>query len=223
MKYKAVLFDLDGTILNTAPAIMNACNHTLLKFGFKTVDESVIKSQLTAGMSCMLKLGVPKNQWESAGVDTVMKEEFASFYTQNMNEGTCEYEGISELIDKLAENGIKTAVVTNKRYQMSEKILKEFAFSEKFEFIVSTCDLKRAKPYPDGILKALELLGISSDDTLYVGDHINDVLAAKAALCDSAAVSWGYGELECGSCKNWQADFIAHSVPELSAFIFGTM
>ncbi|MGN1280509.1 MAG: HAD family hydrolase [Succinivibrio sp.] len=220
MKYKAVLFDLDGTILNTAPGIMKACNHTLTKFGFAPVDESVIKSCLTAGMSCMLKLGVPENQWDSAGVDTVMKEEFASFYTDHMSEDTCQYDGIGEFIQRLSDNGIRTAVVTNKRQKMSEKILKDFFFSKHFEFIVSTCETARAKPYPDGILKALDLLDISAQDTLYIGDHINDIKAAKAAGCDSAAASWGYGEFECGSCSLWGADFIAHSVSELSSIIF---
>ena len=126
MKYKSVIFDLDGTLLDTALDIMSACNYTLAKFGFNELDEEVLRTKVTAGMREMMKLSVPEEQWESAGVETVMRDCFANYYTEHICDKTVPFEGISELIEKLHEKGIKTAVVTNKYYNMAVKVLSKF-------------------------------------------------------------------------------------------------
>ena len=103
MKYKAVLFDLDGTLLDTALDIMNACNHTLEKYGYKALDEKLLKTKVTAGMREMLKLGVPKEDHENSGIETYMRDEFASFYKEHICDRTKAFEGIPKLIDDLTK------------------------------------------------------------------------------------------------------------------------
>lgn len=106
MKYKAVLFDLDGTLLDTALDIMNACNHTLEKYGYKALDEKLLKTKVTAGMREMLKLGVPKEDHENSGIETYMRDEFASFYKEHICDRTKAFEGIPKLIDDLTKTGL---------------------------------------------------------------------------------------------------------------------
>lgn len=220
MKYKSVIFDLDGTLLDTALDIMSACNYTLAKFGFNELDEEVLRTKVTAGMREMMKLSVPEEQWESAGVETVMRDCFANYYTEHICDKTVPFEGISEVIEKLHEKGIKTAVVTNKYYNMAVKVLSKFTFSQKFELILGCDSLTHSKPHPEPILKACSLLDVSPNESLYVGDHLNDILAANAAQCDSVIALWGYGMKECPDINTWNAKFRAKDVTELQRLIF---
>ncbi len=219
-KYKAILFDLDGTLLDTAPDLIQACNYTLDKFGYKKLDEKIIRTKVTAGMREMLRLGVPQNQWESAGIETVMRECFASYYTEHICDMTSEFKGIAELIEELHNQHIKTAVITNKYYEMAKKVLSKFKFSKNFELILGCDSLTHSKPHPEPILKALELLDTSSENALYVGDHLNDIKAAIASNTDSVAVLWGYGQNECADIDSWGATYKAQDVEHLKNIIF---
>lgn len=220
MKYKAVLFDLDGTLLDTALDIMNACNHTLVKYGYKAVDEKILRTKVTAGMREMLKLGVPKELHESSGIETYMRDEFASFYKAHICDCTRAFDGIEKLIDELSENHIKTAVITNKYYDMATKVLDKFSFSQSFSLILGCDSLTHSKPHPEPLLKAMQILNTAPSDTLYVGDHLNDIKAANAACCDSAAVLWGYGTGECIDVNLWNATYCVKDVNELKKLIF---
>lgn len=219
-KYKAILFDLDGTLLDTAPDLIEACNYTLNKFGYKKLDEKIIRTKVTAGMREMLRLGVPKSQWESAGIETVMRDCFAEYYTEHICDRTKEFEGMSDLIEMLHSHGIKTAVITNKYYEMAKKVLSKFEFSKNFELILGCDSLTHSKPHPEPILKALELLGTKAEESLYVGDHLNDIKAAIASKTDSVAVLWGYGQNECENIDSWGATYKARDVEHLKNLIF---
>ena len=194
MKYQAVLFDLDGTLLDTAMDIMGACNHTLEKYGYKAVSEALLRTKVTAGMREMLKLGVPKDKWESSGIETFMREEFSNYYSEHIADKTIPFEGIEELVTALENNGIKTGVITNKY-------------------------LTHSKPHPEPILKALEMLKVNAQETIYIGDHLNDITAANAAHVDSAIAMWGYGMNECKDVNLWGATYKTFNVKELSKLI----
>ncbi len=217
--FDAVLFDLDGTLFDTAPDLIAACNHTLEKFGFSAVPENILRTRVTAGMRMMMQLGVPEEQWESAGIGTVMRSEFASYYTEHINIYTVPFPGMEELVIKLTECGIKTGVVTNKYENMAKRLFSKFPFTQNFSLLLGCDSLTHAKPHPEPILKALEILGTEGGRTLYVGDHKNDILAAKAASCKNAAALWGYGGLECGDPLSWQADFNLRDPAALGALI----
>ena len=203
-KYKAILFDLDGTLLDTAPDLIVACNYTLDRFGYRKLDEKIIRTKVTAGMREMMKLGVPEKEWDSA----------------HICDRTTEFPGIGELIQTLHKSGIKTAVITNKYYAMAKKVLSKFEFSKNFELILGCDSLTHSKPHPEPILKALEILEIKSEDALYVGDHLNDIRAAIAAKTDSVAVLWGYGQNECADIDSWGATYKAQDVEHLKSIIF---
>lgn len=220
MRYKAVLFDVDGTLLDTAPDIITACNHTLEKYGYRKVDEKILRTKVTAGMRQMLKLGVPEEKQKSSGIETYMRDEFASYYKDNICLHTRAFSGIPELIEALSENSIKSAVITNKYYDMAKKVLSKFPFADNFSLILGCDSLTHSKPHPEPILKALKLLNVEPSEALYVGDHLNDIKAAAAAECDSAAVLWGYGTGECIDVKLWNATYCVKDVNELKKLIF---
>ena len=220
MKYKAVLFDLDGTLLDTARDIMQACNYTLEKFGFNKLDENVLRTKITAGMREMMKLSVPENMWKSAGVETVMRDCFAKYYTDHINDRTVPFDGINELMILLEQKGIKTAVITNKYEAMAKKLLSKYEFSKNLTVILGCDSLTHSKPHPEPILKTLEKMGLSSDEAIYIGDHKNDITASNAAKTDSIAALWGYGTKECDDVSNWGATYIAKDVNELFSIIF---
>lgn len=219
-KYTSVLFDLDGTLLDTAKDIMAACNYTLNKFNFQSVDESILRTKITAGMRELLKLGVPQNQWESAGIQTVMRDCFASYYKEHICDKTIEFEGISSLIEELHQNNIKTAVITNKYLDMAQKVLNKFSFSKNFEIILGCDSLKNTKPHPEPLERTMKILNVLPNSTLYVGDHLNDIKAANAAKTDSVIALWGYGKDECPNIDSWGATFKAKNVSELKQIIF---
>lgn len=220
MKYKAVLFDLDGTLLDTARDIMQACNYTLEKFGFSKLDESILRTKITAGMREMMKLSVPKDKWDSAGVETVMRDCFANYYTEHINDRTVPFDGINELMAKLENKGIKTAVITNKYEAMAKKLLSKYDFSKNLTLVLGCDSLSHSKPHPEPILKTLEKMGLSSDQAVYIGDHKNDITASNAANTDSIAALWGYGTNECDDVSNWGATYIAKDVKDIFSIIF---
>ncbi len=219
-KYQAVLFDLDGTLLDTAYDIMAACNYTLERYGYKKLDEKILRTRVTAGMREMLKLGIPRERWDKEKIETDMRQCFADFYTEHICDRTIPFEGMPELIETLHQDGCKTAVITNKYYAMAKKVLSKFPFSKNFELILGCDSIKHAKPSPEPILLTLEKLQVKPSDALYVGDHLNDIKSANAAGCDSVAALWGYGLVECENIDTWGATFKAADVSELKNFIF---
>ena len=219
-KYKAVLFDLDGTLLDTAPDLIAACNYTLNQFNYNSISESVIRTKVTAGMREMLKLGVPQGEWQIADIDGKMRDCFAKYYTEHICDRTVPFEGIPELIQQCHDNNIKTAVITNKYYNMARKVLSKFDFSKNLSLILGCDSIKNAKPHPEPILKALEMLKLSPNESLYVGDHHNDIKSANAAKTDSVAVTWGYGQNECSNIDFWGAKYKAVNIDQLKQIVF---
>lgn len=220
MKYKAVLFDLDGTLLDTAKDIMAACNYTLTKYGYAPVDEQVLRKKVTAGMREMLKLGIEKDKWEEAGVETFLRDCFADYYTNHICDKTTPFDGITELLKTLHENNIVCGVITNKYYKMAKKLLSHYEFYDSLKIILGCDSVAKPKPFPDPILTALKELNIKPEEALYVGDHINDIKSANAANVDSAIAMWGYGMNECIDCNLWGATYKVYNSGDLSKLIF---
>lgn len=220
--YQAVLFDLDGTVLNTAPDIINACRHTLSHFGYTCPDNSTLMTRVTAGMREMMKLGIPRKEWDTAPIETTMRNYFADFYTSHICIKTTPFAGIESFIEKLANLHIKTAIITNKYKRMADELLRHFGFASHFSLVLGCDSLTHSKPHPEPLLTAMKLLSVEPEQTIYVGDHINDIRAAASAGCKSCAALWGYGTGECGDPSSWKADFYAENISALEIICFGS-
>ena len=196
MRFKAVLFDLDGTLFDTAPDIIASCNRTLNAFGLKSLDEDVLRPKVGQGMRAMLRLALPSDRWREAEAGSPMYKFFSESYTENCAQLTRPFTGIEPLINKLHSFDIHLGIISNKYQKMISELFESFTFTKQFEVILGGDSCAHSKPHPEPILTALSKLNIAPADALYVGDAITDIQAAKNAGCSSCAVKWGYARYE---------------------------
>jgi len=193
MKYSTVIFDMDGTILNTLDDLHDSVNYALEKMGYPLRSLDEIRSFVGNGVEALIKRSVPQ------GTNEKEREQchgfFREHYSVNMNNKTRPYEGIIDLIKGLRQRGLKTAVVSNKsEYAVIE--LCGQTFPDLFDVIVGQTKDKRPKPAPDGVFYALDKLGVEKSETVYVGDSDVDVQTAVNSGLDCIGVTWGFRDRE---------------------------
>lgn len=190
---KAIIFDLDGTLLNTLEDLTDSVNHVLDSHGMKmrTIDE--IRSFIGNGVPTLIARSVP------AGTDKntadVCVSEMAEYYKDHADIKTKPYDGIKELLVTLDAKGIKTAVVTNK-VEQAAVILCEAKFGNIFTAVIGDNGKDRLKPAPDNVFRALKMLGLKNEEVLYVGDSEVDMITAENASLVSVGVTWGFRDGE---------------------------
>ncbi len=189
---KAVIFDLDGTLLNTLSDLAASTNFALRCCGYpeRTVDE--VRSFIGNGVIMLMHRSVPKGTSEAD--EKACFEKFRSHYLEHMEDTTAPYDGVNELIRTLGEKGIGTAVVSNKLDAGVKGLCKKYFPHLTCAFGVS--DESERKPSPANVYKALSLLGVQKEQALYVGDSEVDVQTAKNAGLEMVGVTWGYRSRE---------------------------
>ena len=189
MQYKAVIFDMDGTILDTLDDLANSVNHALQCYGFPLRSREEIRSFLGNGMAQLIRLSVPENT--TAEQEKLVLEEHKRYYPLHSAEMTRAYEGIPELLGMLRSRGIKTAVVSNKRDE-NVKALSDKYFPGLFDVSVGSRDGIPRKPAKDLVDIALQELGVVKEESIYIGDSDVDVATAKNSDMDMITVLWGF-------------------------------
>ncbi len=189
MKYKAVIFDMDGTILNTLEDLKNATNYSLRQFNMpeRTLEE--VRMFVGNGIRKLVERAVPAGT-STEKIDEVL-DVFLKYYEVHSADNTSSYPGIHELVEKLKAAGIKTAVSTNKADAPAQELGKEY-FNGIFDLIVGQRDGLRTKPAPDSVNEILKILNIQKKDAVYVGDSDVDVQTAANSGLDFIGVSWGF-------------------------------
>lgn len=189
MKYKAVIFDMDGTILNTLEDLKNATNYSLRQFGMPERSLEEVRMFVGNGIRKLVERAVPSGTSEEkiAQVFNV----FLEYYEIHSVDNTSPYPGILELVEKLKKSGIKTAVSTNKADVPAQELGREY-FNGIFDLIVGQQDGLKVKPAPDSVNKILSILDIQKKDAIYIGDSDVDVQTAKNSGLDFIGVSWGF-------------------------------
>ncbi len=191
-----LLFDLDGTLIDSVPDLSRALNATLEELGLPTYDEATIRGWIGNGAAMLVKRGLAGNREieeepEEALFERAM-ESFLKNYAEVLNDATGLYPEVEKTLEKLRERGYRMAIVTNKPSQFVGPILKNLAVDSYFDHIVGGEDLPRKKPDPLPLLHACERLGRSPEEAVMIGDSSNDILAARAASIPSIAVRYGY-------------------------------
>lgn len=189
MKYKAVIFDMDGTILNTLEDLKNATNYSLRQFGMPERSLEEVRMFVGNGIRKLVERAVPAGTPKEK-IDQIL-DVFLEYYEIHSADNTSSYPGILELVEKLKKSGIKTAVSTNKADVPAQELGREY-FNGIFDLIVGQQDGLKVKPAPDSVNKILSILDIQKKDAIYIGDSDVDVQTAKNSGLDFIGVSWGF-------------------------------
>lgn len=213
MSYRAVLFDLDGTLIDTAPDFASVLNRQLERHGRPPLPYPVIRNTVSQGARAVVQLGFGELDIESPEFEN-LRQEFLSDYLQHLADESCLFEGMDELLRNLESQGVAWGIVTNKPSLYTWPLLRALNLKERCSSVVCPDMLNRSKPDPEGLFKACAEIGIKPAEAIYVGDHRRDIDAGKNAGMRTIAVSYGYilpGE----DPADWNADHLSHSVAEL--------
>ena len=189
MKYKAVLFDMDGTVLNTLGDLAAAVNHTLHEFSMPERSIAEVAAALGNGAAYLIAHTVPDGTPKEL-TDKVLAA-YAPYYDAHCDILTAPYDGIVPLMQKLRGRGVKLAVISNKQ-DTAVKPLAEKYFPGLLEIAVGESAEVRRKPNPDAVLAALRHIGVEREDAIYVGDTEVDLQTARNAGMECASVDWGF-------------------------------
>ncbi|CCY62504.1 putative phosphoglycolate phosphatase bacterial [Clostridium sp. CAG:967] len=182
-----VIFDLDGTLLNTLEDLRNSTNFALSEFGFPKRSLEEVRSFVGNGVRKLIERAVP----QSCDKETTEKclEIFKKNYSENMYNNTAPYNSILEILKDLRNNGLKIGVVSNKFDSAVKELCKKY-FEDLVDIAIGQAGDVPKKPAPDGVLKAIKLLG--AENIVYVGDSGVDVQTAKNANIPCIGVTWGF-------------------------------
>ena len=195
-----VLFDLDGTLVDTAPDLMLAHNHVMKKFGYPTKSTDDIRNLVGKGAGAMIGRsiwGKAKKEYHSVSdlkIKDEMSKEFVNFYGKNIiNESTL-INGVKEFLKWCKEQNISMAVCTNKQEYLSNDLLKKIGIYDFFEYVAGSDTFDYCKPDPRHLINVVEILGGDVKKTIMIGDSETDANAAKAADMPIILLENGYTE-----------------------------
>ncbi|MCR4688303.1 MAG: HAD-IA family hydrolase [Saccharofermentans sp.] len=192
MRYKAVLFDLDGTLLNTIDDLAKAINAARKMNGLKEQDTELVKSFVGNGRVKMIQRSLANDPGEyDDRLLTRMLEDNESYYNSHCIGVTRPYDGISELIVRLKEAGVKIACISNKDNEPSCELISHF-FGDMFDYVAGSMPGVPRKPDPAAILTCMDKLGVSRNECVYIGDSDVDINTAVNAGIDSISCEWGF-------------------------------
>lgn len=211
-RYDAVIFDLDGTLLDTLSDLTSSANAAAMKYGFVKRSREEIRSFVGNGIRRLIQQIVPEGE-ENPDFENVYTS-FREHYNAHCMDETEPYPGIMLLLDQLKKEGYKTAIVSNKA-DFAVKKLKDVYFGELVDVAIGEREGCRRKPAPDSVWKALEEIGVERDRAVYVGDSDVDIMTAKNAEMDCIPVSWGFRSREFLIGHGAKPDDIASNVREL--------
>ena len=195
-----ILFDLDGTLVDTAPDLMKAHNHVMTKYGYKTKSTEEIRNLVGKGASALIGRSLWGNAKEEFGkikdqkTKNEMVKEFISFYGKNiLNESTL-INGVENFLKWCREKKISMAVCTNKQEHLAVDLLKKIGIYDYFEYVAGSNTFEYCKPDPRHLITTIEILNGDKNKSIMVGDSETDANAAKAAEIPMILLKYGYTE-----------------------------
>lgn len=189
--YKGIIFDLDGTLLNTIEDITDSLNKALKESSFNTYSSDEVKYFVGSGVYTLIERALKKYPYTKDQFDKVKLDYMDTYFLLQRNK-TKPYDNILELLEKLKKINFKIAVLSNKPHNDTMEVIKYYFGLEKFDLILGQRENIPIKPNPTSIFEILQTFKLDKKDVLYVGDSDVDMLTALNAELDSVGVTWGF-------------------------------
>jgi phosphoglycolate phosphatase len=189
-----VLFDLDGTLVDTAPDLIRAHNHVMKKFGYPTKSINELKNAVGKGAKAIMAKGNGKWEWFDEKIKNEMTDEFLSFYKKNILHESTLLNGVKEFLKWCKNQNISMAVCTNKTEHLAIDLLKKIEIYDFFEYVSGHNTFEYCKPDPRHLLRTIEILNGDKNKSIMIGDSETDANAAKEAEIPMILLKYGYTE-----------------------------
>ncbi|QNP40446.1 phosphoglycolate phosphatase [Lysobacter solisilvae (ex Woo and Kim 2020)] len=208
---KAVLFDLDGTLVDSAPDFIAVINRMRAERGRDALPLAELRPVVSKGARAMLGAGFPD---VAASEREAWVQEFLDLYEAELGLHGTPFDGVEAMLAALEANGTTWGIVTNKPEYLARKLLPLLGWETRCAILVGGDTLPVRKPDPLPLLHAAQAIGVVADDCIYVGDDERDIIAARAAGMPSVVALWGY-RLHEDDPFAWQGDVLIHAPAEL--------
>ena len=213
---RCVLFDLDGTLVDTAPDLANALNQTLANHGKQPLPFDAIRPSVSLGGAALVRSGF--NLRETDPGFTPLRDEFLEIYRDNLAHHSCLFPGMEQVLSELEQKRVSWGIVTNKPAWLTDPLMQELELDARTDCIVSGDTLEHRKPHPAPLLHACDILKCVPEETLYVGDARRDIEAGTSAGMTTLVATYGYIDTA-DNPESWGADGLVDSPAEILAWI----
>lgn len=212
---RAVLFDLDGTLVDSAPDLIAALQILCAEIGETAADPAKVRPAISGGGRAILRRGLPNA--DEKQIEELLPR-YLDIYSRSVAVATRLYDGMDDVLLRLEALGIPWGVVTNKAGWLAQPLMDQLDLSARSGVLVAGDTLAVRKPDPQPVIHACETLGIDPAKTIYIGDDPRDIAAGRGAGTTVIAAAWGY--LDGGDPYGWGADYVVDAPADLPA-IFG--
>lgn len=213
---RAVLFDMDGTLLDTAPDFIAVCQAMLKAHGREPIDDQRIQDVVSGGARAMVAATFDMDP-EAPGFET-LRQEFLDRYQEHCAVLTRPYEGMPELLESIERSRLIWGVVTNKPVRFAAPIMEQLGLAERSQVLVCPDHVTKSKPDPEMLLLACSQLKVDPSEVLFIGDDLRDIESGRAAGTKTAAVRYGYIHPD-DNPAHWGADVIVDHPRDLLAVL----
>lgn len=189
-KIEAVLFDLDGTLVDTAPDLIHALNLLLTENNYPEAALASVVNHVSGGSHAIIQAGLGK-----ASDDTLIKQlqpRYLELYQLNISRHSRLFDGMESVLDTLESRGLPWGVVTNKPQFLTQALMKEMALDKRCCAVISGDTTKHAKPHPEPLFEACKRCEVLAEKCLYIGDDLRDIQAGNSAGMVTLSAAWGY-------------------------------
>lgn len=216
MKYKVVIFDLDGTVLDTIGDLAGAVNYALMQFSLPTHSVEDVRRMVGNGVANLIRRATPKEVTDEQCKEILAA--FKAYYREHINDLTKPYDGICDMLKALKNAGVYVGINSNK-FDAALQSLCRIHFDGLYDYAVGESEVTPKKPDPTAAERIMAAAGASKEETIYIGDSSVDLDTAKNAGVDSAWVSWGFRRAD--EMEGCEITRRFDSAKDLQAFLLG--
>ncbi|WP_339512648.1 N-acetylmuramic acid 6-phosphate phosphatase MupP [Pseudomonas sp. RL_15y_Pfl2_60] len=216
MRLRAVLFDMDGTLLDSAPDFIAICQAMRVERGLEPIAEKLIRDQVSGGARAMVSVTFGLDPQDAEFEP--LRLEFLDRYQRHCAVLTRPFDGINELLDDIEQAKLIWGVVTNKPLRFAEPIMQQLGLAKRSAILICPDHVKNSKPDPEPMILACKTLDLDPASVLFVGDDLRDIESGRAAGTKTAAVTYGYIHPQ-DNPRNWGADVVVDHPLQLRAVL----